>query len=56
MGNPKSEFNKIQAESIIKKLSLRKMEGFHCENVEEAKKKLLEIVGSEKIISLTAVQ
>lgn len=56
MGNPKSEFNKIQAESIIKKLSLRKMEGFHCENVEEAKKKLLKIVDSEIIISLTAVQ
>lgn len=48
MGNPKSEFNKIQAESIIKKLSLRKMESFYCENVEEAKKKLLEIIGNDK--------
>lgn len=48
MANPKGEFYRVQAESIIKKLNLRKMDGFYCENVEEAKKKLLEIVGSEK--------
>lgn len=42
---PKKQFYRNQAETIIKKLQLRKMEGYYCENREEAKAKLLELIG-----------
>ena len=42
---PKRQFYRNQAETIIKKLELRKMEGYYCENREEAKAKLLELIG-----------
>jgi len=48
MANPKSEFYKNQAATIIKKLNARKMEGFYCEDVAEAKAKLLELLGEGK--------
>lgn len=45
---PKKQFYRNQAQSIIKKLELRKMEGYYCETKEEAKEKFLELVGSDK--------
>lgn len=48
MESPKQVSYRNQAESIIKKLNARKMEGYYCQNVEEAKKKLLELLGTEK--------
>ena len=44
MANPKESFYKVQAGTIIKNLAKRKMEGFYCANVEEAKKKLCELL------------
>lgn len=35
-----------QAEGIIKKLKLRKMEGYYADNIEEASEKALELIGS----------
>ena len=48
MADPKKTFYKNQAESIIKKLITRKMEGYYCEDVASAKAKLLELLGTEK--------
>ncbi len=45
---PKRQFYRNQAESIIKKLELRKMEGYYCENREEAKTKVLELIGTDR--------
>ena len=47
MDESKKAFYKNQATSIINKMKARKMEGYYCENVEEAKKKLLEILGDK---------
>ena len=44
----KKKFYKNQAESIIKKLGLRKMEGYYADSMEEACKKVLELIGSGK--------
>ena len=44
MANPKESFYEIQAQTIIKNLTKRKMEGYYCANVEEAKKKLTELL------------
>lgn len=44
MPNPKQIFYKNQAETVIKNLAKRKMQGFYCENVEDAKKKLVELL------------
>lgn len=44
MPNPKQTFYKNQAETIIKNLAKRKMQGFYCENAEDAKKKLVELL------------
>ncbi len=43
----KKTFYKNQAESIIKKLKLRKMEGYYADTMEEATKKLLELLGPD---------
>lgn len=48
MADPKEIFYEKQAETIIKKLNLRHMEGYYCKNVEEAKAKMLELIGTEK--------
>ncbi len=42
----KKTFYANQAESIIKKLQLRKMEGYYADTVEEACKKVLELIGA----------
>lgn len=46
MATPKETFFENQAATIIKKLNLRKIEGYYCKNVEEAKAKMLELIGS----------
>lgn len=48
MATPKETFYENQAATIIKKLNMRKMEGYYCKNVEEAKAKMLELLGNEK--------
>ncbi|MCI5696619.1 MAG: lactate utilization protein [Treponema sp.] len=48
MATPKETFYENQAATIIKKLNMRKMEGYYCKNVEEAKAKMLELIGNEK--------
>ena len=39
MNQNKKTFYKNQAQSIINKLTGRKMEGFYCDTMEDAKKK-----------------
>ena len=46
--NPKKKFYENQAQSIIKKLELRKMEGYYCEDTAQAKAKILELLGKDK--------
>lgn len=41
----KKIFYRNQAEQIIKKLSLRKMEGYYADDMEEAVQKVLELIG-----------
>lgn len=48
MATPKETFYENQAATIIKKLNMRKMEGYYCKNVEEAKAKMLELIGNKK--------
>ena len=48
MNEHKKTFYRNQAESVIKKLELRKMQGFYCPDIESAKAKVLE--GHELII------
>ncbi len=48
MATPKETFYENQAATIIKKLNMRKMEGYYCKNVEDAKAKMLELIGNEK--------
>lgn len=48
MATPKETFYENQAASIIKKLNLRKMEGYYCKTVEEAKAQMIKLIGSEK--------
>ena len=43
---PKKQFYRNQAETIIKKLQSRNMEGYYCENREEAKEKFMELIGT----------
>ena len=42
----KKQFYANQAESIIKKLKLRKMDGYYADTMEDAIKKVLELIGS----------
>lgn len=46
MGTPRQIFYANQAASIIKKLEARKMKGYYCETVDEAKAKLVELLGN----------
>lgn len=41
----KKTFYKIQAEGIIAKMKARGMEAFYCDNIEDGKKKVLELIG-----------
>lgn len=44
--NPhKKTFYKIQAEGIIAKMKARQMEAYYCASIDEAKKKVLELIG-----------
>lgn len=45
MASPKKTFYERQAESIIKKMAMRKMEGFYCEDTAHAREKFLELLG-----------
>lgn len=45
MENPKKVFYRNQAESIIARLKQRKMDAYYCADVEEAKKKVVELLG-----------
>lgn len=45
MNPSKKKFYKNQADSIINKLKARKMEGYYCDTMEDAKKKVLELIG-----------
>ena len=44
MVTPKESFYEVQASTIIKNLAKRKSEGLYCANVEDAKKKLAELL------------
>lgn len=44
----KNDFYRNQAETIIKKLKLRKMDGYYCDSVDEAKSLFKELLGKEK--------
>lgn len=46
MNKSKKIFYRNQAESIIAKMKLRKMDAYYCEDVAEAKAKLVELLGS----------
>lgn len=46
MNESKKIFYRNQAESIIAKMKLRKMDAYYCEDVAEAKAKLVELLGS----------
>lgn len=46
--DPKKVFYENQANSIIKKLEARKMEGYYCPDQESAVTKVLELIGQEK--------
>lgn len=46
MNESKKQFYKNQAESIIAKMKLRKMDAYYCEDVAAAKAKLIELLGS----------
>ena len=45
---PKTIFFENQAQTIIAKLKMRKMEGYYCSDKESAKKKVLELIGADK--------
>ncbi len=47
MDQNKQIFYRNQAQSIIKKLKLRKMDGYYCDTMEQAKAQVLELLGSE---------
>lgn len=48
MENPKKVFYENQANTIINKLKARKMEGYYCPDIESARQKVLELIGTEK--------
>lgn len=45
--SPKAQSYANQAATIIKKLNARKMEGYYCASTEEAKAKLVELLGKD---------
>lgn len=54
MATPREMFYKNQAATIIKRLNARKMEGYYCATVDDAKTKLLELIagdGSKKSVA-----
>lgn len=52
MNSAKKSFYEKQAQTIIKNLQTRKMEGYYCESAEDAKRKLAELLsGSVKSVA-----
>lgn len=45
--SPRKQSYANQAQGIIKKLNARKMEGYYCDSTDEAKAKLLELLGRD---------
>lgn len=45
---PKKKFYENQANTIIANMKARKMEGFYCPDKESAKKKIMELIGTER--------
>lgn len=45
---PKQTFYENQAKSIITKMQARKMEGYYCPDKESARRKILELIGTDK--------
>ena len=45
MNAHKKTFFKNQAESIISKMKGRGMDAYYCDNIDDAKKKVLELIG-----------
>ena len=48
MDGNKKVFYRNQAEGIIKKLELHKMQGYYCDSVSEAREKIIELIGEGK--------
>ncbi len=48
MDQNKKKMYALQAEGIIKKLEMRRMKGYYCDNMEEAYEKVLELIGDGK--------
>lgn len=48
MNAHKKTFYKNQAESIISKMKVRGMDAFYCDNIADAKNKVLELIGTGK--------
>lgn len=48
MNESKRQFYRNQAETVIKKMQLRGMDAYFCEDVDSARKKLVELLGNTK--------
>lgn len=48
MNESKKKFYEVQANTIIEKMKLRKMDAYYCEDVQAAKNKLIELLGDGK--------
>ena len=55
MNESKRQFYRNQAETVIKKMQLRGMDAYFCEDVDSARKKLVELLGNAKKRWRTAV-
>ncbi|MBR2578156.1 MAG: lactate utilization protein [Erysipelotrichaceae bacterium] len=47
---PRKEYYQKQAQVIISNLARRNIEGYYCDNIEEAKEKAAELLGGRKVI------
>lgn len=47
----KNEFYKIKAENVIKSFAKRNIEGYYAENAESARKKMLELIKENSLVS-----
>lgn len=45
---PKNKFYENQAQTIIRNMVARKMEGYYCPDRESARKKIMELIGTDK--------
>lgn len=51
MNNFVKQANKVKADTIIKNLNKRSMEGYYCETIEEAKEKVLSLITKADTVS-----